>query len=177
MSSLPNHPFCISTLYLLFILLATTANSLGSSIASENVDTIIPHHGKCEPITIDLCRDILYNETIMPNLLNHHNQVEAGIEVHQFLPLVKVQCSPDLQFFLCTLYAPVCTILEKPIPPCRPLCESARNSCEVIMNKFGFQWPQHLQCTNFPPAGTEELCVGEANNRQDFTASTSSFMP
>jgi len=50
-----------------------------------------PHHGRCEPITIPLCKDIQYNETIMPNLLNHQKQEDAGLEVHQFYPLVKVQ--------------------------------------------------------------------------------------
>lgn len=114
-----------------------------------------------EPITIALCKDIRYNETIMPNLLNHPKQEDAGLEVHQFFPLVKVQCSPDLQFFLCSMYAPVCTILEKAIPPCRSLCQSARNGCESLMNKFGFRWPEALECSKFPEAGGEDLCVGE----------------
>ena len=49
------------------------------------------HHGRCEPISIPLCKDIIYNETIMPNLLNHQHQDDAGLEVHQFFPLVKVR--------------------------------------------------------------------------------------
>lgn len=124
-------------------------------------DSLIPHHGRCEPITIPLCKDIPYNETIMPNLLNHQKQEDAGLEVHQFFPLVKVQCSPDLQFFLCTMYAPVCTIIERAIPPCRSLCMKAREGCEALMNNFGFQWPKSLDCDKFPEAGGEVLCVGE----------------
>ena len=77
--------------------------------------------------------------TIMPNLLNHRKQDDAGLEVHQFYPLVKVNCSPYLKFFLCTMYAPVCTVLEQPIPPCRLLCIQARRGCEDLMNRFGFQ--------------------------------------
>ena len=124
----------------------------------------LPHHGRCEPITIPLCKDILYNETIMPNLLNHQKQEDAGLEVHQFFPLVKVKCSPDLQIFLCSVYAPVCTVLDKPIPPCRSLCLSARSGCEGLMNKFGFQWPESLECSRYPEAGSaSELCVGENN--------------
>lgn len=95
----------------------------------------LPHHGKCEPITIPLCKDIQYNETIMPNLLNHQKQEEAGLEVHQFFPLVKVQCSPYLKFFLCAMYVPVCTVLDEAIPPCRSLCESAKSGCERLMNR------------------------------------------
>lgn len=136
--------------------------SVGLS-AQPSIDPL-KHHGRCEPITIPFCQDIRYNETIMPNLLNHQKQEDAAMEVHQFSPLVKVQCSPDLKFFLCTVYAPVCTILEKPIPPCRSLCESARSGCEQLMNKFGFPWPDVLECSKFPELLTEDLCVGEPND-------------
>ena len=123
----------------------------------------LPHHGRCEPITIPLCKDILYNQTIMPNLLNYQKQEDAGLEVHQFFPLVKVKCSPDLQIFLCSVYAPVCTVLERAIPPCRSLCLSARSGCEGLMNKFGFQWPETLECSQYPESESGELCVGENN--------------
>ncbi|XP_043923597.1 frizzled-1 [Protopterus annectens] len=121
----------------------------------------IPDHGYCQPISIPLCTDIAYNQTIMPNLLGHTNQEDAGLEVHQFYPLVKVQCSPDLKFFLCSMYAPVCTVLEQALPPCRSLCERARQGCEALMNKFGFQWPETLKCEKFPVHGAGELCVGQ----------------
>ncbi|XP_059828246.1 frizzled-1-like [Hypanus sabinus] len=121
----------------------------------------IPDHGFCQPISIPLCTDIAYNQTIMPNLLGHTNQEDAGLEVHQFYPLVKVQCSPELKFFLCSMYAPVCTVLEQAIPPCRSLCERARQGCEALMNKFGFQWPERLRCENFPVHGSIDLCVGQ----------------
>jgi len=118
-------------------------------------------HGKCEPITIPLCANIEYNQTIVPNLLGHTKQEAAGMEVHQFFPLVKVQCSPHLQIFLCAVYAPVCTILEYPLPPCRSLCLAAQDGCEELMNKFGFQWPPNLDCNNFPDPSPERLCVGD----------------
>uniref|UniRef100_A0A1A8UN39 Frizzled homolog 1 n=3 Tax=Nothobranchius TaxID=28779 RepID=A0A1A8UN39_NOTFU len=133
----------------------------------------IPEHGFCQPIAIPLCTDIAYNETIMPNLLGHTNQEDAGLEVHQFYPLVKVQCSPDLKFFLCSMYAPVCTVLEQALPPCRSLCERARQGCEALMNKFGFQWPDSLACEKFPVHGSEELCVGQnTSDRAESDAAT-----
>nr|XP_033787069.1 frizzled-1 [Geotrypetes seraphini] len=121
----------------------------------------IPDHGYCQAISIPLCTDIAYNQTIMPNLLGHTNQEDAGLEVHQFYPLVKVQCSAELKFFLCSMYAPVCTVLEQALPPCRSLCERARQGCEALMNKFGFQWPETLKCEKFPVHGAGELCVGQ----------------
>lgn len=122
---------------------------------------VVPEHGFCQPISIPLCTDIAYNQTIMPNLVGHYNQEDAGLEVHQFYPLVKVQCSPELKFFLCSMYAPVCTVLEKAIPPCRSICERAKQGCEALMNKFGFQWPDRLRCENFPVLGDGQICVGQ----------------
>lgn len=61
------------------------------SDAAQGNDHGVPHHGRCGVITIPFCKDIPYNETIMPNLLNHTTQEAAGLEVHQFYPLVKVQ--------------------------------------------------------------------------------------
>ncbi|XP_056226787.1 frizzled-7-A-like [Seriola aureovittata] len=135
----------------------------------------LPEHGFCQPVSIPLCTDIAYNQTIMPNLLGHTNQEDAGLEVHQFYPLVKVQCSVDLKFFLCSMYAPVCTVLEQAIPPCRSLCERARQGCEALMNKFGFQWPERLRCENFPVHGSGDICVGQ--NTTDVDRSVSGPTP
>lgn len=85
-------------------------------------------------------------------------QEDAALEVHQFIPLIKIECSPDLKLFLCSLYAPLCTILDYAIPPCRSLCESARN-CEKIMKTFDFMWPESLECSKFPEYAPEELCI------------------
>ncbi len=57
----------------------------------------VPEHGLCQPISITICTDITYNQIIMPNLLCHMNQEDAGLKVQQFYPLVEVQCSVDLK--------------------------------------------------------------------------------
>ena len=117
---------------------------------------------RCEPITIPLCQDIQYNKTVFPNLLSHRNQEEAGLEVHQFFPLVKVECSKYLKFFLCSVYVPICSDkVSTPIPPCRILCKVARDGCLKLMNSFGFQWPEALQCERYPEMGSGSLCVGK----------------
>ena len=82
--------------------------------------------------------------------------------MHQFAPLVKIGCSPDIQLFLCSIYVPVCTILETPIPPCRSLCESAR-ACETLMKNYDFHWPENLECSKFPVQKEDVLCVAKNN--------------
>lgn len=125
----------------------------------------LPRRGRCEAITIPLCKNIQYNETIMPNLLKHENQEDAGLEVHQFFPLVEVQCSPDLRIFLCSVYAPMCTSMDRAIPPCRSLCQSARSGCERLMNQYGFQWPESLDCSKFPVLGSSDICIDGYKSR------------
>lgn len=146
---------------------AAASSSPISSSASSSAE--LPPHGKCEPITISICMDLPYNLTTMPNMLGHTRQEEAGLEVYQFAPLVKINCSPDLQFFLCLVYVPLCTILEHPILPCRSLCESAR-VCENVMRTFNFEWPENLECSKFPEAGSGEICVSQ--NTSDHTQNT-----
>ncbi|XP_006812764.1 frizzled-7-like [Saccoglossus kowalevskii] len=120
----------------------------------------------CKTLEIPMCQDIGYERTftLTPNIFNHQNQEEAGIEIHQFFPLVKIECSPDLRMFLCLLYAPPCSTKKDksipPPPPCRSLCESAKAGCEPTMNDFGFDWPERLNCKQFPEDGG--LCISPA---------------
>ena len=76
--------------------------------------------------------------------LGHTTQQEVAKETHQWGPLVRMNCSKYLHIFLCTVYAPVCTIIEEPLPPCRSLCLAAQNGCRELMNRFNVKWPQYL---------------------------------
>ena len=68
---------------------------------------------------------------------------ESGLEAHQFYPLVQLGCSDDVQAFLCSLYTPVCMEnYNKFLPPCRFLCERARDGCLPIMKEYGFKVTQ-----------------------------------
>lgn len=118
---------------------------------------------RCEKITEPMCRGIRYDSTRYPNAYNHTNQEEAGQELHQFWPLVTINCSSDLKFFLCSIYVPICMEnYHRPLPPCRSVCERARSGCSVIMQQYGLQWPERMACANFPRSGgTEQLCIGE----------------
>uniref|UniRef100_A0A158PFE6 Frizzled-4 n=1 Tax=Angiostrongylus costaricensis TaxID=334426 RepID=A0A158PFE6_ANGCS len=105
----------------------------------------------CELITIPLCKGIGYNMTSFPNSYGHEKQEEAGLEVHQFFPLVEYGCYQHLKFFLCTLYTPICQEnYDRPILPCMELCLEAKKRCSPIMQQYGFRWPETLSCENLP---------------------------
>ncbi|KAL1128989.1 hypothetical protein AAG570_013521 [Ranatra chinensis] len=115
-----------------------------------------------------MCRGIGYNLTSMPNELNHDTQEEAGLEVHQFWPLVEIKCSPDLKFFLCSMYAPICIEdYGKPLPACRSVCERARSGCAPLMQQYGFQWPERMACEKLPVHGDPDNLCMEQSNRTD----------
>ena len=111
--------------------------------------------GTCDALKIPLCLNLSYNMTRFPNFLKHDTQEEAALEVHQFFPLVNVGCSPDLQQFLCSVYAPPC---KGPQKPCRELCNRARSGCIKLMKRFGSSWPTKMACDKFPPSANGTKC-------------------
>lgn len=115
----------------------------------------------CEPIQIELCRGIGYNETSMPNLVGHELQADADFTLQTFLPLIQYGCSSQLHFFLCAAYVPMCTPkVPVPIGPCRGLCETVRARCHPVLQGFGFPWPAALDCNRFPVDNNHEhMCM------------------
>lgn len=106
--------------------------------------------GQCEPIQLTLCKDLGYNRTRMPNTVGNDIQ-DAETQTRSFLPLIQYKCSSRLKFFLCTVYAPMCTEkVDVLIGPCRGLCESVKQRCHPIMSRLGFNWPEALNCSQFP---------------------------
>lgn len=165
---------CVGLVVLVTLTVISNAFADSSIISSSHSDPS-ESEGRCEEITIPMCRGIGYNLTRMPNELNHDNQEEAGLEVHQFWPLVEIKCSPDLRFFLCSMYAPICLKdYQKPLPPCRDLCRRAREGCEPLMQQYGFRWPERMECEQFPVFGAsqEVLCMDQNKNDSSSRSST-----
>lgn len=81
---------------------------------------------------------------------------------------MQLQCSSDLKFFLCSVYVPICLAnYNRPLYPCRSVCERARQGCAPIMHHHGFAWPDRLRCDRFPVFGSDTLCM-------DFNVTSSS---
>lgn len=126
---------------------------------------------RCEQITVPLCKGIGYNYTYMPNTFRHDSQEEAGLEVHQFWPLVEIKCSLDLRFFLCSMYTPICLEdYKKPLPPCRAVCERARAGCAPLMRQYGFPWPDRMRCELLPEQGDAHALCMDYNRSASTTA-------
>lgn len=123
---------------------------------------------QCEPIRIEMCRNLGYNETSMPNLAGNEVQSDAEYTLQSFSPLIEYVCSSQLKLFLCATYVPMCTPKAPvPIGPCRTLCESVRSRCDPVLQGFGYLWPPALDCSLFPKDNNQEtMCMegpGEAH--------------
>ena len=127
----------------------------------EYFDDLKPAGHSCEDIRIEICHDVGYNVTSMPNFVGHELQSDAELQLQSFIPLISYGCSSQLKFFLCSVYVPMCT--EKVpvmIGPCRPLCESVRSRCAPVLSELGFQWPSALNCSKFVPENTiDHMCM------------------
>ncbi|KAE8619060.1 hypothetical protein XENTR_v10009587 [Xenopus tropicalis] len=107
------------------------------------------------PQDMTLCHGVGYNKMVLPNLLDHETMAEVKYQASSWVPLLSKKCHPGTQVFLCSLFAPVC--LDRPVYPCRRLCESVRDACEPVMQYFGFHWPEMLRCEQYPTE--EDVCI------------------
>jgi hypothetical protein len=134
---------------------------------SQLSDLVIDSNYKCEALNTDilpLCKDIAYNETRFPNFMKQKTQQEAATDTNMYLPLIRINCSPVLKLFLCSLYAPPCVKnYSSAIRPCRELCEKAKSGCEDFMKRFSFAWPDYIECNRFPPFNGPEACITDDN--------------
>ncbi|XP_036385904.1 secreted frizzled-related protein 1-like [Megalops cyprinoides] len=110
------------------------------------------------PEDLKLCHSVGYGQMLLPNLLEHETMAEVRQQAGSWVPLVHKGCHPGTQVLLCSLFAPVC--LDRPLPPCRWLCEAVREGCAPIMEAFGFPWPEMLACDKFPQ---DDVCIAMTN--------------
>lgn len=116
---------------------------------------------KCEPIGVRTCHGLGYNHTGLPNFVGHDTQPDADLQLRTFAPLIQYGCSAHLRFFLCAVYAPMCTEkVPDVIGPCRSVCERVRGRCEPVLRQFGFPWPANLNCSKFHAANDHDhMCM------------------
>uniref|UniRef100_A0A914X0C3 Uncharacterized protein n=1 Tax=Plectus sambesii TaxID=2011161 RepID=A0A914X0C3_9BILA len=134
-----------------------------------------PSTPKCVdiPRNLSLCFGIQYSTMRLPNLLEHETLGEVTQQAAPWIPLLRLNCHPDTQLFLCSLFAPVClTTMDKEIYPCRSLCQAVQNGCEGRMQQYGFPWPEMLNCNKYPVEN--DMCIQPVANYRNQTCQSCS---
>ena len=100
------------------------------------------------------------------NFPGHKKQQDAIQQLNTWTPLMMTECHPNLKFFLCSVYVPLCpqnshNSIQQSGPsmqilPCQSICEDVRKECEPQMKKVGRSWPETLQCHKFPKSNVHD---------------------
>ncbi|KAJ1363167.1 hypothetical protein KIN20_022963 [Parelaphostrongylus tenuis] len=143
--------------------------SLYSSYLSESwmLSSEKPTSPQCVPIprNLTICYGMQYNQMRLPNLLEHETINEAIHQSSDWKSLLQLNCHPDTQLFLCSLFAPICLpTMDKEILPCRSLCRAVKQGCEGRMSIYGFPWPEMLSCEKYPE--DNDMCIKAVNTEK-----------
>jgi hypothetical protein len=138
-----------------------TLNENRLIVSSGRGDPLSPNVDACVPIpkNMSLCHGVEYSKMRLPNLLGHDTMAEVIQQSASWIPLPNTGCHPDTRQFLCSLFTPVCLDqgLDRPIYPCRSLCEAVQAGCEGRMRTYGFSWPEMLNCSKYPV--DNDMCI------------------
>ncbi|XP_048519904.1 frizzled-4 isoform X2 [Dendroctonus ponderosae] len=107
---------------------------------------------RCETISLEMCQNLGYNSTLMPNRIGHLSQINADLELRIYEPLLQHQCSKYIRLFICSVFVPMCSEhVPGPILACKGLCEKVKENCEeTFLTNKGLKWPKALNCSSFP---------------------------
>ncbi|VDP11347.1 unnamed protein product [Onchocerca flexuosa] len=153
----------LNELLLLFLPIGTYAY-ISESWAMLTSDR--PSSPKCVdiPRNLTLCYGIQYSTMRLPNLLEHETVDEVIEQAAPWIPLHRLNCHPDTQLFLCSLFAPVClATMDREILPCQSLCTAVQQGCENRMRQYGFPWPEMLSCNKYPK--DNDMCIGAVSEK------------
>ncbi|KAL3314998.1 Frizzled-4 [Cichlidogyrus casuarinus] len=116
---------------------------------------------RCEPERIQLkqCASF-YSFTSMPNLLKHQSQFQAQANLDTLRLLMDTDCSSQLRFFLCSMYAPMCDPVSRlSAGPCQELCIQVQQKCQAQLTSMGIAWPESLNCDHLPKRQKGVMCM------------------
>ncbi|KAF7260811.1 hypothetical protein EG68_02034 [Paragonimus skrjabini miyazakii] len=151
--------------------LITSSTSVSSYLSDKPLEAIGQRRCvKSVPIQIPECQNSFYNFTGMPNFVDQETQLDAQQQLKTFKPLIAYKCSNKLNFFLCSVYAPMCDVNTRHlIGPCRPLCEHVKARCAPVLRIFDFDWPANLNCSRFPMknVGGGTMCMEGPYDSED----------
>lgn len=156
----------------LFLLLAFSVTNAYLEDSWAMFSSERPAGPKCVdiPSNLSICNGIEYTQMRLPNILEHETVSEAIHASKDWESLLRLNCHPDTQRFLCSLFAPVCLMqMDRLILPCKSLCMAVKQGCENRMANYGFPWPEMLSCDKFED---DDMCIKPMQEAKPLAGST-----
>ncbi|VDM33425.1 unnamed protein product [Hydatigera taeniaeformis] len=153
---------CLSSLFFLFTMAnAKNNDNLTAKALQYHFQSLNEVMGsQCLPIEEPSCLGLEYTHTYLPNIIGLTSQAESTKRIRDYGPLIKMGCSTYLEFFLCSVYFPMCTESmgeQVHLRPCASFCIHVRQCCAPLMLRFNFPWPEELDCSRLPT--DDEMCI------------------
>ncbi|XP_048244088.1 secreted frizzled-related protein 2-like [Haliotis rufescens] len=85
-------------------------------------------------------------------------------EMYDFL--TRSKCYKHIESFVCAALFPKCS--ENPFQltyPCKGLCEDVQERCHPVLQRYGIEWPEELNCTRF----RERNCLNPETSLEEGT--------
>ncbi|MGH0190245.1 UNVERIFIED_CONTAM: hypothetical protein FKN15_043345 [Acipenser sinensis] len=126
-------------------------------IGCENA-TFPPFRSSCEPIAVEMCLGLSYNQTSFPNIwLSIPTQSGAASILQHYQVLMELPCYRYLHLFTCSIFVPKCTGDGGVLQPCRSVCQSAEQQCKPSLEVLHVAWP--FNCNLLPDSQDPIECV------------------
>ncbi|XP_033851612.3 membrane frizzled-related protein isoform X1 [Acipenser ruthenus] len=126
-------------------------------IGCENA-TFPPFRSSCEPIAVEMCLGLSYNQTSFPNIwLSIPTQSGAASILQHYQVLMELPCYRYLHLLTCSIFVPKCTGDGGVLQPCRSVCQSAEQQCKPSLEVLHVAWP--FNCNLLPDSQDPIECV------------------
>lgn len=136
---------------------------LGSQpTTTEDLPTLAPEEhlqGNCRPRSLEMCNDLPYSLTNLPNWANDKTENELNNTSLPFFRdvIVRSRCSPRAREYACAVLEPPCAPTGAIIPPCRTFCRSVASTCQEFVIK-DFILSNVFDCERFPDSTDPSVC-------------------
>nr|XP_005988168.1 PREDICTED: membrane frizzled-related protein [Latimeria chalumnae] len=130
----------------------------GSDELNCSITNYPPFVSSCEPVEVEMCQGLSYNETSFPNIwLQVPDQQSAMKILKDYKILMELFCYQHLRLLICSLFIPKCSAEGGVLQPCRSVCLSAENQCQHSLSLLGILWP--FNCNMLPDSNDPTECV------------------
>ncbi|XP_066961068.1 uncharacterized protein [Macrobrachium rosenbergii] len=125
--------------------------------------------GTCRKRQIEMCSDLPYGLTALPNWANDQTERDLNESSLPFFRdvIVRSGCSPRARQYACGILEPPCKSDGSIVPPCRTFCRSVAATCqEFVISAVSLS--SVFDCEKFPDSTnpavcfdmTQEPCIG-----------------